>query len=170
VVGPDVFAATPVWVTVTLATATGIFGLLSGAAAAAAVTTSHETREVFRDRMIEAADAFIAQEIKVDEALARLVKTSKLGPELVGLEFSDEIHKAAELAQELSELVPRLWIVFRRAAPGATAQELVSAHSATASGLFDGYDVAHERLRDARVIRQRLLEAFNREIRRRWRL
>ena len=53
-------ATTPTWATILVASITGLFGLLAGASVAAVVTTSHERRERFRERMIVAASDFVA--------------------------------------------------------------------------------------------------------------
>jgi hypothetical protein len=211
-----VFATTtPVWVAILLAVLTGLFGLLSGAAAATAITTSHETREQFRDRMIVAADHFIAAETEARRAVAAFYQkfidelarvtdaTNADGAAIYTAEdwvrvnegISEE-QTAADLAtRKLAELIPRLWVVFRSSEPATLA-----------TAIKDEYGVADFHLR--RAIRHwtdeasnndtmvldyglftqvtnglrplaetggsdqlaPLLRAFNREIRKRWRL
>jgi hypothetical protein len=112
-----VLAETPVWATVLVAALAGVFGLLSGAAAAAYVTTRHERTERFRERMIEAADGFVEKMIKTEGALRAAFEPI----EDVRLHPSDEafaaarwqLGEAARLAAELDGQVPRLFVVFR---------------------------------------------------------
>ena len=67
----NILAATPTWAIILVAVLTGLLGLLSGTAAGAMVTTSHERTERFRERMIEAADAFVEAMVKAEAALRR---------------------------------------------------------------------------------------------------
>jgi predicted ribosome quality control (RQC) complex YloA/Tae2 family protein len=65
------------WATIGIATFTGLVGLASGAAAAAYVTTSHERAERFRDRMIDAADAFLGNLVKSEAAVETTFKQTQ---------------------------------------------------------------------------------------------
>jgi hypothetical protein len=62
--------ATEAWVTIATAVLTGLFGFASGAGLAAMVTTSHERRQRFRERMIERADSVVEAYVEAQGALA----------------------------------------------------------------------------------------------------
>jgi hypothetical protein len=191
---------TPVWAAILLAVVAGVFGLLSGAAAATVISTSHETRERFRDRMIEAADGFIAQETEAFESLIRFESafaagltesygsSSPFDPEAVRPAFS----AARKTLDQLHALIPRLWVVFRSPDPGKLAERIAKTYSENLVNL--GLALDPERFHspageafkaDPNLVfkpfqeqvyqthdetRKALLEALNRELRRRWRL
>ena len=151
--------ATSAGVTIGVATLTGLLGLASGAAAAAAVTTSHERAERFRERMIDAADAFVANLVQAEEALETvrektedLVNVRARRQEKVRTEgargqtmteeeraenetaktgLKQSLDTADDLSKEMGALLPRLWVVFRKESVGMQATQLHFVHDST---------------------------------------
>lgn len=192
---------TPVWVAILLAVVAGVFGLLSGAAAATAITTSHETRERFRDRMIETADGFIAKETEAFEKLTAFLASfvarwaASQGDSSPPFDM-EAVRPAFEAANntldELDALVPRMWIVFRNPDPGKLAEQIAQTYKENCANLSQALDperfnspaseafktdpnlvftpFQHQTYQAHTETRQALLQALNRELRRRWRL
>jgi hypothetical protein len=171
-------AATPVWATILVAVVAGGFGLLSGVAAAAAITTRHETRERFRERMIEAADAFVTQEIKATTALESAyrrigMERAKRAPTWPPL--YREVASLEDLTRELENVVPRLFIVFRSRAPSESAagtsylinKRRLALKRFAESQHSDDFNEATNLLGSIGEARNAAHVAFNREIRRR---
>jgi hypothetical protein len=146
-----VAGSTSAWTTIGVAALTGLLGLASGAGAAAAVTTSHERAERFRERMIGAADAFVGSLVTSEEALDTI---SRQATELESLRrihqsvlaqghYHEEIMKdkgneidqkegelkaslesADKLLKEMERLLPPLLVVFRGERVGRRATRL----------------------------------------------
>ena len=112
--------------------ATGLFGFVSGAAAAAVITTNHERREKFRDRMIESADAYFE---KASETARQLLQVeSKVMDVRSGLITNDDpsfkqhvtdirssLGTTHRLIEDLGPMAHQMFIVYRDQAVGNNA-------------------------------------------------
>jgi hypothetical protein len=129
---------TSIWTTVAVALIAGFSGVFAGAAAAAVVTTRHERLERFRARMIDAGDDFVG---KLMHGLELVDDSDKQVRELFTESQShtrddQKVHamlraldktlvSADQALDEVSRLIPRLYVVFRgrSVGDGAAAAE-----------------------------------------------
>jgi hypothetical protein len=128
----------PTWATILVAVLTGLFGFVSGAGVAAAVTTRHERREAFRNRMIEKADQFVERTVSAHLALGQAQhwataarEADKQGDKAAAADawklMEQLVDAAGKTIDELMSLVGYFFVVF----PGeAAGEKAVAVHGA----------------------------------------
>jgi hypothetical protein len=178
-------AQSDTWVTVLVAVVTGIFGFLSGAGAAAVVTTGHERRQQFRTRMIEAADGFVEKAVSAHLLLAAATQAARRADEAsrAGHRVSsdeewrvagDRGESAGEHIDELMPGIAHLYVVFRGEDVGDRAVSvhgaLVDWRGSLVEALKEGEFSPHEETLEEcqqtlRTARNELLRAVNRGVR-----
>jgi hypothetical protein len=176
-------AGTPTWATILVAVLTGLFGFASGAGVAAAVTTRHERREHFRNRMIEKGDQFVEKTVKAHLALGTAQQFAKDAHEAeergdnelandLWRQANERLGTGARTIDELLSLVGYFFVVFPGEEAGLRA---VAVHSALVEWrlgireLWSDFDEASSRLDELRQdlvdARRALLLQLNRHIR-----
>jgi hypothetical protein len=177
--GPLVIGAdTTAWVTSGVALVTGLLGLFAGASAAAVITTRQQTIEVFRNRMIEAADTVVGRLSAVSRAAQHVERRlSDLQPEeSFGPDEMNSLRDAAWFRDEMEQELARLYVVFHDANVGDMANELAGAIERWIALLEDAsrgasaerksmLDAAMKQGEEVRIVREKLLREMNRQIR-----
>jgi hypothetical protein len=167
-------SGSPAWVTVVAAAVTGLLGLGAGASAAALIGARQQTIEVFRNRMIEAADQCVSRLTAVSSAAS--VAQRRLDDREPAAEAVKPLADAAWFRGELEPHLGRLYVVFPdpRAADLANrfANEiekwinvLERASRSEDSERQTMVETAHRHGDAARAVRDALLREMNRQIR-----
>jgi hypothetical protein len=180
--------ATEAWVTIATAVLTGLFGFASGAGLAAIVTTGHERRQRFRERMIQAADSVVELLVEAQLELSRAttrarthtsddqeaeVSSTEIQPrwELV----DKHLRVAAAAEDRMLMLLGHLYVTFRGPEVGDKAvaihtrlvdwhRVLFKARRANDFGRFDA-EVRQAR-NNVSTARDEFLQELNKQIRR----
>jgi hypothetical protein len=171
-----IFADIPAWATLLTATLTGLAGVGAGASAAALITARHQTAEVFRNRMFEAADTVVGR--IVGPMMSAQAAQDRL---LSGEETSAQLQDARWFRGEMEGELARLYVVFDPAA-AEMAEDVIRAidrwlevlHAAISNEVSADRSVTIEevqrRATEAKEARDSLLHEMNRQMRREGRL